>query len=388
MEESFLDAIKGQSGYLPYQHIKKACQSGIIHSEDKITPAQIQPVSLDLRLGPKAYRILSSFLPENESVEQKLKDLKLYEVDLRSNNKDSGFLERGGVYLIPLKEELDFPKNLYGYTNPKSSTGRLDMFTRVIVDKGHRFDEIPRGYKGKMYLEVITRSFPVKVKENLCLNQLRIAQGQPTTMGRQSLEPDYRKFPVLFDRSGFAVPFKDIKVQGGLYVGVDLMGSGEGEVVAYKAKTNSSFIDLSKKNHYDPQDFWEPVHLPSKRKKRIVLEPESFYIMMSKEKICIWPHVLAEMVAYEPNSGELRTHYAGFFDPGFGWNGTDEPMNQGAHAVMEVRPHDVPFMIEHGQTFCRLKFEKMIEQPAKAYGQEIASNYQSQELKLSKYFKS
>ena len=215
-----------------------------------------QPVSLDLRLGSKAYRIRSSFLPENDTVENKLKDLKQYEVDLREPK--GGILERHAIYLIPLQEELDFPDSIYGKTNPKSSTGRLDMFTRLIIDWGHRFDEIPRGYKGKMYLEVIPRTFQVKVFEGLKLNQLRIGYGQPTLMGKKSLEPDYKNNPILFHQSGFEIPIKDIKLKGGLYISVDLSPREDG-VVAYKAKQNSSIIDLSKVNHYDPLEFWEPI---------------------------------------------------------------------------------------------------------------------------------
>ncbi len=373
---------KGKAGYLPYQMIVSACEMGIIHAPSKIEDSQFQPVSLDLRLGSKAYRIRSSFLPENDTVENKLKDLKQYEVDLREPK--GGILERHAIYLIPLQEELDLPDSIYGKTNPKSSTGRLDMFTRLIIDWGHRFDEIPRGYKGKMYLEVIPRTFQVKVFEGLKLNQLRIGYGQPTLMGKKSLEPDYKNNPILFHQSGFEIPIKDIKLKGGLYISVDLSPREDG-VVAYKAKQNSSIIDLSKVNHYDPLEFWEPIR-PYK-KNRLILEPESFYIMRSKEKICIWPHLLAEMVAYEPNSGELRTHYAGFFDPGFGWSPDQDRLSQGTRAVMEVRPHDVPFMVEDGQTFCRLKFEKVIETPAKIYGKDLNSHYQSQGLTLSKYFK-
>jgi len=172
-----------------------------------------------------------------------------------------------------------------------------------------------------------------------------------------------------------------------LFISLDLAGTRKDRVVAYKAKTNSSVIDMSLYRHYHPMDFWEPITLTQIRNKRLILEPESFYIMMSKEKICIWPHLLAEMVAYEPNSGELRTHYAGFFDPGFGWHGGKTLKNQGTRAVMEVRPHDVPFMVEDGQTFCRLKFESVIEKPTKVYGKKIKSNYHSQGLALSKYFK-
>lgn len=381
LKKKLESCLKGKTGYLSHQFIEMACQLGLIHPASPFEPRQFQPVSLDLRLGPKAYRIQSSFLPENETVEDKLKDLKLYDFDLGG---EGGILEKGAVYLIPLMEELAFPHSMYGRTNPKSSTGRLDMFTRVIVDKGHRFDEIPPGYRGKMYLEVISRTFPVRVQQGLALNQLRIAQGQPN-IADNVLKAHYKKDPILFNRNGLPVPLAQVKVDGGLFISVDLLGTSKNSTIAYKAKHNSQVIDLSKINFYQAEDFWEPIH--RQNKDRLILEPESFYIMMSKEKICIYPYLVAEMVAYEPNSGELRTHYAGFFDPGFGWHGDDAP-RQGTRAVMEVRPHDVPFMVEDGQTFCRLKFEKLIEPPTKVYGKDIASHYHSQGLALSKYFKS
>lgn len=372
---------KLKNGYWPSQFINIAHHLGIVSSKESLEDQQFQPVSVDLRLGEKAYRIQSSFLPENELVETKLKDLKLYEVDLTQ----SGILEKGAIYLVPLLEELSLPRGIYGVTNPKSSTGRLDMFTRVIVNHGHRFDEIPVNYRGKLYLEIIPRSFPVKVHKGLSLNQLRLYQGDPY-IRKADFRKIYKNKPVLFSEKGPSIPWEQIHYEEGVFISVDLLGEKKNPVVAYKAKTNSEVIDLSKINHYDPRDFWEPVRC--QKKNRLILEPESFYIMMSKEKICIWPDLLAEMVAYEPNSGELRTHYAGFFDPGFGWFGGNETVNQGTKAVMEVRPHDVPFMIEDGQTFCRLKFEKIVETPEKVYGEKIASNYQGQELKLSKYFKS
>lgn len=374
--------LKGKSGYLPCQFIEMALKEGMINSKTPIEASQIQPVSLDLRLGKKAYRIQCSFLPENDPVETRLKEVTLYDFDI----SEGGILEKNAIYLIPLMEELNFPSDFYGLANPKSSTGRLDMFTRVIVDGGHRFDEIPRGYRGKLYLEVIPRSFPVKVHTGLSLNQLRLAHLTSQSLDKKKLVIKFKKNPVLFDQSGFHIPVDEVKLEEGVYVGVDVYGDQPDSIVAYKAKTNSNVIDLSKIRHYKAEEFWEPIYRP--KKKRLILEPESFYIMMSKEKICIWPDWLAEMIAYEPNSGELRTHYAGFFDSGFGWNGTDELMNQGTRAVMEVRPHDVPFMVEHGQTFCRLKFEKVVERPDRVYGRELNSNYHSQGLALSKYFES
>ena len=380
--EGLVACLKAKSGYLPCQFIEKALKEGMIHSQVPIEASQIQPVSLDLRLGQKAYRIQCSFLPENDPVETRLKDVTLYEFDLSKG----GILEKNAIYLIPLAEELNLPPEFYGLANPKSSTGRLDMFTRVIVDGGHRFDEIPLGYRGKLYLEVIPRSFPVKVHTGLSLNQLRVAHRTSQSLDKKKLVSKFKKNPVLFDQSGFHIPVDEVKLEEGVYVGVDVYGDQPESIVAYKAKTNSNVIDLSKIGHYKIEEFWEPIYRP--KKNRLILEPESFYIMMSKEKICIWPDWLAEMIAYEPNSGELRTHYAGFFDSGFGWNGTDELINQGTRAVMEVRPHDVPFMVEHGQTFCRLKFERVVERPNRVYGIELNSNYHSQGLALSKYFES
>jgi len=382
LSRELVRSLRGKSGYLTNQSIELACHEGIIHSRVTLLASQFQPVSLDLRLGNHAHRIQSSFLTENDTEETKLNEVKLYEIDLR----DGGILEKGAIYLIPLLEELVFPENFQGRTNPKSSTGRLDMFTRVIVDHGHRFDEIPNGYKGKMYLEVIPRSFPVRVREGLRLNQLRIFQGNPHLSDIQ-LKNHYKKTPILFGDGGRPVGVDKVKVDNGLFISLDLAGTRRDRIIAYKAKTNSSVIDMSLNRHYHPMDFWEPITLTQNRNKRLILEPESFYIMMSKEKICIWPHLLAEMVAYEPNSGVLRTHYAGFFYPGFGWHGGKTLKNQGTRAVMEVRPHDVPLMVEDGQTFCRLKFESVIEKPTKVYGKKIKSNYHSQGLALSKYFK-
>ena len=380
LETDLMAYLEGKPGYLPCQLIEQVHRQGMIHSREPIADSQIQPVSMDLRLGPKAYRIQCSFLPENEPVTTKLNEVSLYEFDII----DGGILEKNAIYLIPLMEELALPPSLYGLANPKSSTGRLDMFTRVIVDGGHRFDEIPLGYHGKLYLEIISRSFPVKIHAGLSLNQLRLSNVASQSLNKEKMMIKYEKNPILFDQEGTAIPVGEVKVEEGVYVSVDVAGDQPESIIAYKAKTNSTVIDLSKIKHYKVDEFWEPIY--RNKKNWLILEPESFYIMMSKERVCIWPDWLAEMIAYEPNSGELRTHYAGFFDSGFGWNGTDELVNQGTRAVMEVRPHDVPFMVEDGQTFCRLKFEKVVERPEKLYGLSLNSNYHSQGLALSKYF--
>ena len=269
LSRELVKSLKGKSGYLANQSIELACHEGMVHSRVSLLASQFQPVSLDLRLGSRAYRIQSSFLPESVTVESKLNDVKLYDVDLR----DGGILEKGAIYLIPLLEEVNFPKGFHGRTNPKSSTGRLDMFTRVIVDHGHRFDEIPAGYKGCMYLEVIPRSFPVRVREGLRLNQLRIFQGNPHLSDIQ-LKNHYKKPLLLFGDDGKSIGLDDVKVDNGLFISLDLAGARKDRIVAYKAKTNSSVIDMSLNRHYHPMDFWEPITLSQIRNKRLILEPE------------------------------------------------------------------------------------------------------------------
>ena len=367
-------------GILPVQRLRQAVAQGIIHSERNPIPStNLQPASLDLRLGAKAYRLRCSFLPDTRRVEEKLEDLLMGEIPL----KDGAVLERNRPYLIPLMEELRLPPDLRAKANPRSSTGRLDVFTRVITDHSHQFDEIKAGYQGKLYLEVVPRSFTIKVREGLSLNQLRLIRDDPRCSDQEVLEFHHRHTPVLYSK-GRPVPVRGLLVADGLFLSIDLAGGGgrRRSPVGYRAKKNSQFIDLSKVAEYHALDFWEPVH--AERGNRLVLEPEEFYLLLSAESVSIPPQFAAEMVAYEPTSGELRTHYAGFFDPGFGY----DPQGRlaGTRAVMEVRAHDVPFMIEHGQKVCKLGFEKMVEPPDILYGPAIGSAYQQQALTLSKHF--
>ena len=366
----------GPDGILPVQRLRLAAATGVIESgEFEIPDASFQPASLDLRLGDRAYRLRCSFLPDNQLVKAKLDDFVMGEISLR----DGGILEQNRPYLIPLMEELRLPNNIYGKTNPRSSTGRLDIFTRVITDHSDRFDEIRPGYHGKLFLEVASRSFTIQVKEGHSLNQLRLIKGEYRSTDQAILD-FHDHTPIIFV-DGEPAKHDELAAANGVFLGIDFIGD-ENNVVGYKAKKNSYLLDLGAGGK-KAEDFWEPVY--GERKHRLVLEPEEFYLLVSAERVRIPPELAAEMVAYDPTSGELRTHYAGFFDPGFGFDAFD--LVKGTRAVMEVRAHDVPFMIEHGQKVCKLEFQRMAEPPNVLYGSEIGSSYQHQELTLSKQFR-
>jgi dCTP deaminase len=359
---------------LPAQGLREAKSAGWITAGAYDIPASnIQPASLDLRLGRKAWSLRCSFLPDASStVMSRIGDLALDEFEMR----DGMTLECNRPYLIPLVEELRLPSGVRGKANPKSSTGRLDVFTRLITDRNNRFDEIPAGYSGGLFLEVVPRSFTVRVEELLSLNQLRLAVGE-SRVGDAELPDVHEEFPLLY-HGGEAVPAGELKISDGLFLGVDLSGPPD-RVVGYRAKKNSRRLDLTKLRHYRWHDYWEPVF--PEPGGRIVLEPEIFYLLLSAERVCVPPEYAAEMTAYDPTAGELRTHYAGFFDPGFGYAETG-----GSRAALEVRARDVAFMVEHEQPICKLAFERMIEPPDKLYGTAAGSNYQGQETMLSKHF--
>jgi dCTP deaminase len=378
-------------GILPFQHLRTLVRQGAMQAEAPITPEQIQPASLDLRLGSKAYRLLSSFLPEpsDQQVQFTIEDL--YRSDLVMYDMDlsqGAILEKGHVYLVPLMERLKLPKDIRGRTNPKSSTGRLDIFTRVVTDLHVGFDEIRPGYSGPLFLEIVPRSFTIRVQAGLALNQLRLMSGKPL-VSDSSLRNLHRRTPLLCHNGGPADPdqplsAKDVRVDNGLFLRVDLRGSSDGDraIVGYRAKKNSHVIDLNKIGHYSAIDYWEPLYRNATA--TMLLEPEEFYILASKERIQVPPGYSAEMVAYEAACGELRTHYAGFFDPGFGYA---NPTRKGTQVVLEVRPHDVPFRIHDGQTFFKVMYEKMQDIPTHLYGSSLGSSYSQQGLTLSKHFK-
>lgn len=368
-------SLPDQPGILPQQWIEKAVAAGVIKSNWTIHPSTIQPASLDLRLGEIAHRLRCSFLPNGRVVDERLESLRLGDpIDLNRG----AVLEKNRPYLIPLAERLDLPEGLQARTNPKSSTGRVDVFTRVVCDRGYHFDEIPAGYTGPLYLEVVSRSFTIRVERLLSLNQLRLLTG-PSVVDDTLMRELHLAQPLLYDRAGEPIPVSALHTRGGLFLSLDLpLGDSP---IGWRARKNSLLLDLSKVDHYRPSAFWEPVYADV-RDGGVVLEPDEFYLLMSSEAVSIPPSFAAEMTAYDPTSGELRTHYAGFFDPGFGFGAV-----RGTRAALEVRAHDVPFLVEPGQLVCRLGFERLVEEPNQLYGRGIGSTYQGQTAALSKHFR-
>ncbi|MBD3323382.1 2'-deoxycytidine 5'-triphosphate deaminase [candidate division KSB3 bacterium] len=366
------------SGIVTYQRLKELVRQGGVVSNLPIEDSQYQPASLDVRLGRIAYRIRSSFVPGNRAVEDVLQDLRMYTLDLETN----GILEKNQVYLVPLMESLDLPAHIRVRSNPKSTTGRLDMLTRVISDANYRFDEIQAGYSGNLYLEIVPNSFTVRVKPGISLNQLRFIQGN-CLIADQELRALYAQEPLLYDAENRSIPLERACVQQGLLMSVDLQGEKNRGIIGYKAKKNSDIVDLARVGYYDAADFWEPIY--RQKKDQLILEPEEFHLLCSQEKVRIPPDYAAEMVAYDIGAGEFRVHYAGFFDPGFGYGTAGEI--PGTHAVLEVRSHEVPYRVSHGQPFCKIQYAANIEPPQILYGAGIKSNYQEQTLSLSKQFK-
>ncbi len=370
-------------GVLADHELRAAVREGWIGAAPTITDEQFQPASLDLRLGTAAYQLRASFLPVDETVQDRLgsdlaqSDLVIDRVAL----EPGATFQRGSVYLVPLLESLRLPPHVRGRSNPKSTTGRLDIFTRVITDRTPRFDEVRAGYAGPLYLEVSPQSFPVRVHAGLSLNQLRLLSGQ-TAMSDPELARVYRASPLLHDDDGRPIPIERAVFNDGLCMGLDLSGRATDGIIGYRAHPNPPAVDLARIDHYDPTEFWEPIKRPARDS--YILEANRFYILVSKERIRVPPEFAAEMVVYDAGAGEIRTHYAGFFDPGFGYGDGSIP---GTKVVMEVRAREVPFMVYDGQTSFKVWFERLRSRPARVYGVGLASSYQHQTLTLSKQFR-
>lgn len=358
------------TGILPAQDLLKAIEAKEIRAVEGIADDQIQPASIDLRLGAKAYRVRASFLPgSNSTVEDKLRQFSMHEMDITNG----GALERGGVYIIPLLEQVNLKHRMSGRGNPKSSTGRLDVFTRLITDYGTEFDQVREGYKGPLYAEVSPRTFTILVRKGSRLSQLRIRRGAPPSSDQKhkELHRDFR----LVDRD-----LSDDDIKNGVPITVDVIGSPDTDhIIGYRARSHAGLIDVDRVGHYDVDEFWDPVRAPGKH--GLVLDPADFYILASRESVRVPSGLAAEMIAYDTLVGEFRVHYAGFFDPGFG------DVSGGAKAVLEVRSYEVPFVIEDGQVVGRLAYERLTVQPERLYGLNVSSNYQRQGLRLSKHFK-
>jgi dCTP deaminase len=362
-------AQDSKSGILPVQAIRRLIDAGHVRVAEPLLANQLQPASLDLRLGAKALRVRASFLPGPETkVAAKLADLQLHTIDLT----ESAVLETGCVYIVPLLESMALPESLAAASNPKSSTGRLDVFTRVIADGVAAFDQVPGGYEGPLYAEICPQTFPIVVRQGSRLSQMRFRIGVSEDSDLALIELNNREKLVTAEQPDIA---------RGIALSVDLAGDGEG-LVGYRAKRHTGLVDVDAPGSCRVADFWEPIR--SDEARRLILDPDQFYILASKEAVHVPPTHAAEMVPFNPLVGEFRVHYAGFFDPGFGHAAAG---GLGAKAVLEVRSHKVPFILEDGQIVGRLIYERMAEIPEVLYGSGLKSNYQGQGLKLSKHFK-
>jgi len=365
------EKMSRSTGILADAAIAELHENGNISAFKAFDEDQIQPASLDLRLGEVAYRVRASFLPgKGNKVGKKLERFKLHELDLTQG----AILETGCVYLVPLIEGLDLPQEIEASANPKSSTGRLDIFTRVIVDESQAFDQIPAGYKGPLYLEISPSTFPVVVRTGSRLSQIRFRKGNSVLNDNDLL--------ALHDAEVLVATAETPNIHnGGIGLSIDLTGD-ENDLVGYRGKRHTGLVDVDKKAANAVLDFWEPIY--NRGSGDLVLDPDEFYILVSNEAVHVPPMYAAEMVPFDPLVGEFRVHYAGFFDPGFGHVRAG---GAGARGVLEVRSHEVPFILEHGQLVGRLVYEHMLERPSQLYGTDLGSNYQAQGLKLSKHFK-
>lgn len=376
------------TGILPSQKIKAMLLGAEISTMlMPIEQDQVQPASIDLRLGHCAYPVDTSFLPgKGMKVLDKMKQLDERFADFRIDLSQGAVLEKGRVYVIPLLESIHLKSEVAAFANPKSSTGRLDILTRLIADEATTFDQVREGYKGELFIEVAPRSFSIVVKTGTRLNQLRFRrtrgeEPKPITANdwKQLLEEGQ-----IVDSQEYEKNQRSIKT-GVLPFTVDLEAAGrENGIIGYRAKKHAKRIDLDRRD-YDSLDFWEPIKLH--KTSSLILDPDEFYILMTKEAIAVPPEYAAEMMPYDTRAGEFRVHYAGFFDPGFGWNAQTNRAGS-SRGVLEVRSHEVPFLLEHGQTVGWLRYERMAARPELLYGQDVNSNYQGQGLKLAKQFKS
>jgi dCTP deaminase len=359
-------------GILPSQTIATMIRDGQIRSSQPVQEAQIQPASLDLRLGRRAYRVRASFLPGQEaSVLDTVAALDAYEIDISAG----AVLERGCVYVVPLQESLALHPEISALTNPKSSIGRLDVLTRLITDGAVAFDRVTDGYHGPLYAEIVPRTFSIVVRPGSRLNQIRFRRGVAQLPAIELAQ--HHAAGHLLDGANHAAALRDNL----LGVTIDLEGGSTDSLVGWRARRHTDRIDLDRVDHYEPLAFWEPIHRSSNS--TFILDPDAFYILATREKVRIPPHLTAEMIAYDTQVGEFRVHYAGFFDPGFGC----DTLSGGSRAVLEVRSHEVPFVLKHGQTIGWLRYERMAGAPDRLYGPRIGSSYQSQGLALAKQFR-
>jgi dCTP deaminase len=357
------------AGIFPARLIEELAKAGGIVAPP-FDADQVQPASLDLRLGDVAYRVRSSFLPGPEyTVAERIAALELHRLELT----ESAVLERNCVYIVPLQESLGLPANVSASANPKSSTGRLDVFTRVIGDRARGFDTLPAGYRGPLYLEISPRTFPIRVRRGSRLSQMRFRTGQ-TRLTAAEHKTLHMVETLVLDAN--------MEVGEGVALSIDLKGGERKGLIGFRSRRHTAVIDVDMKDSLDVLDYWDP--LINRGSDEFILDPDEFYILVSRESVHVPPGYAAEMVPFDPLVGEFRVHYAGFFDPGFGHSAAG---GTGSRAVLEVRSREVPFLLGHGQTIGRLIYERLAEPSDRLYGTGLGSNYQAQTLKLSKHFR-
>ena len=359
----------GKTGVLPAEAIARLIDSGAIALAGPLRPRQLQPASLDLTLGARAWRVRASFLPSRaRTVAERLGDgLTMHEVSL----ENGAVLERGCVYVVELNERVSLPETVSGAANPKSSTGRIDVFVRLVTDYGAAFDEIPQAYNGPLYAEVSPRTFSILVRRGSSLSQLRLKAGA-CALRDAEMRALHEETPLIDAPAD---------IDGGVGVRVKIAGDAN-EIIGWRARRHAALIDVDAPGALAAEDYFEPMAAPASG--FIILDPDEFYILASKEALTVPPDYAAEMTPINTGLGEFRVHYAGFFDPGFGWSAQ---RSNGSRAVLEVRSHDAPFVLEDGQLVARLAYERMAARPGRLYGEDLASNYQGQGLKLSKHFR-
>ena len=360
------------------QSLRALIADGAIGAVKPVLADQVQPSSLDLRVGARIWQLQCSFLPGRDGVVRKLG--RLATAEWRTDRDRPLVLHRGGVYLAEVEEVLELPEQVWGRGNPKSSTGRLDVFVRLLTEFGEAFDTVPPGYQGRLYLEITPQSFHIGVRRGDRLGQIRLGSGRPG-LSAEALESKQAASPVVVWSDGSPAPVVDA-ARPGVLLSVDL--EGVGGPVGYLARRHQPPVDLTRRNL--PIDrYW--TSLPPAPVLGHVLEPEQFYIFATRERLRIPPDVCAELLAFDATKGELRTHYAGFIDPGFGWFDGDPTSSDGARLVLEIRTHDVPFLLEHGQPLFRLQFMANEARPDVLYGaSDTRSHYQMQGLRLAKQF--
>ena len=334
---------------------------------NKYTSSQIQPSSLDLTLSEECYEIEASFLSPNHNIRDKLNNIINKKIDLN----EVYIFKKNITYIVRLNEKLNLKNDIFGKCNPKSSTGRLDIFCRAILNFSDEYEKIPLNYNGEIFLEITPRSFNIALIKGDSLNQMRLIYQNHDYVDDESLHNFHNIDPIIFDEFGNT---NVADISSGLKISVDLKKINK--TSAYIAKDNAPVLHYDKINSHKVADFWDTIKT---KDDYLIIKPGKFYILKSKQKIRIPKTMAGEMKPYDTGIGDFRVHYAGFFDPGFG-----DPF--GSYAVLEVKTNEVPFILNDGQVIAKIQYEKLNKETKVVYGSNIKSNYQNQELALSKHF--